>query len=198
MTATTLQNHDLENTATKIPTKKILLWIAMASMVMLFAGLTSGYLVRHAEGNWLEFEMPSAFFISTFILLASSITIQLTLSAAKKQDKKSMQTMLILTLGLGLAFVFFQFEGWENLTLNQVFFSGKLSNPAGSFFYVLTGLHMAHLAGGLLSLVYGIVMVTRVKSWAPKNLLSLQLIAIFWHFLDGLWLYLFLFLLLVR
>ena len=186
---------EAEHTQTKIPTLKIVLWVGMASMTMLFAGLTSGYVVRQAEGNWLQFEVPSAFYYSTVILLASSLTIFLALKAAKKDQQQSLKTWLIITLGLGFAFIFSQFLGYDQLVKESVFFTG--GNVAGSFFYVITGLHVAHLIGGILALI-----ITAGKSilekYNSRNLLGIQLCATYWHFLDFLWLYLFVFLVALR
>lgn len=182
-------------TSTKIPTPKIVLWVALASMIMIFAGLTSGYVVRQAEGNWMAFEVPLAFYVSTGILLASSLTMFLALRAAKKDDKQALKTWLIFTLGLGFAFVFSQFIGYNQLVKDGVFFTG--GNVAGSFFYVITGLHIAHLVGGILALLFttGKAILEKYNS---KNLLGIQLCATYWHFLDFLWLYLFVFLVAIR
>ena len=190
-----INTMEAEHTQTKIPTLKIVLWVAMASMFMLFAGLTSGYVVRQAEGNWLQFEIPTAFYYSTAILLASSLTIFLALRAAKKDQQQSLKTWLIITLGLGFAFVFSQFLGYGQLMKEGVFFTG--GNVAGSFFYVITGLHVAHLICGILSLIFttGKAILEKYNS---GNLLGIQLCAIYWHFLDFLWLYLFVFLVALR
>ncbi len=180
----------------KIATEKVLLAIGIGSIVMLFAGLTSGYIVRQAEGNWRFFEVPSVFYISSIIILISSFTMQMAIRAVKKDDLSQVKTFLLITLGLGLAFVFSQFLGWNELVKNDVYFADKLT-PSGSFFYVITGLHLAHLAFGLLGLI-----ITGSKSirerYSSKNYLGISLCAIYWHFLGGLWIYLFVFLAIYR
>ncbi|MBK7681262.1 MAG: cytochrome c oxidase subunit 3 [Bacteroidia bacterium] len=180
----------------KIATEKVLLAIGIGSIVMLFAGLTSGYIVRQAEGNWKFFEVPSVFYISTIIILISSFTMQMAIRAVKKDDLAQVKTFLLITLGLGLAFVFSQFLGWNELVKNDVYFADKLT-PSGSFFYVITGLHLAHLAFGLLGLI-----ITGSKSirerYNSQNYLGISLCAIYWHFLGGLWIYLFVFLAIYR
>lgn len=185
-----------ETVKPKIPTEKILLWIGMASIVMLFAGLTSGYIVRQAEGNWMHFELPFVFYISSAIILISSLTMQMAVRAVKKDDLKSVKIFLIITLGLGLAFVFTQFLGWNELVKNGVYFVDK-TTPSGSFFFAISGLHLAHLVFGILGLV-----VTSTKSirekYTSRNYLGISLCAIYWHFLDGLWIYLFVFLAVYR
>jgi cytochrome c oxidase subunit 3 len=183
-----------KETYTKIPTYKILLWLAMVSMVMMFAGLTSGYIVRQAEGNWLTFELPSVFYISTLLIAVSSITMFLAQKAIK--DNKALKTTqyLVLTLLLGIGFCITQFIAWSELVDMGVFFTG---NPSGSFLYVLTGMHFLHLAGGIIYLVVVSLGSGQGRYSAEKHL-PIQLCAIFWHFLGGLWIYLFIFLLNLR
>lgn len=177
--------------------RKFLLWLSMGGMSMAFAGLTSAYIVRKGAGNWLQFELPSMFYVSTAIILLSSVTMNMAVSAAKKGNFNNIRSFLIATLILGLGFVFTQFEAWSHLINQNIFFTGKTSNAAGSFLFVLTGLHMAHLAGGIIALI-----VTNIKSlknkYTPENHLGITLCAIYWHFLDALWVYLFLFLYFIR
>ena len=185
---------DEERTYTRIPTAKVLLWISMVSMIMLFAGLTSAYIVRQAEGNWVLFELPRMFYFSTALLVVSSLTMHYGLVSIKAGRNDGLLTGLIITLGLGLAFSFTQFLGWSSLVREGIFFVG---NPSGSFLYVITALHLAHLAGGLL---YLLIIITRTirRQYGPGNYLQVQLCAIYWHFMDILWIYLFIFLLIIR
>jgi cytochrome c oxidase subunit 3 len=183
-----------EQTYTNIPTPRILLWIAIVSMIMLFAGLTSAYIVRQAEGNWVHFELPRIFFVSTALLLASSFSMHFGLASVRAGRQGGLVTGLIVTLGLGLAFAFSQFLGWTRLVERGIFLVG---NPSGSFLYVLTGLHLAHLAGGILYLLYAITGSLRHRYTADSHL-QVRLCATYWHFLDILWIYLFIFLLLIR
>lgn len=179
-------------TPNKPATAKIVLWVGMASVVMLFAGLTSGYIVRMAEGNWKIFSIPSEFYFSTAFILLSSVTMHLAQRAVKQDQLAAVKRWLIITLGLGLAFVFCQFLGYNALVQQGVFFVDK-TTPSGSFFYAITGLHLAHVAFGILALL-----VTAGKSilekYTSSNYLGISLCAIYWHFLDGLWIYLFVFL----
>lgn len=193
MNAETLKQED-QHTYTPIPSQKIFLWIAMCSMTMLFAGLTSAYIVRQAEGNWVHFELPQLFYLSTAFIVASSISMQWALAGIKKNQTSNLLTGLIVTLGLGLAFAFTQFLGWSQLVDEKIFFVG---NPSGSFLYVITGLHLAHLFGGI---IYMLVVITKSirNKYSAENNLQIQLCSIYWHFLDVLWIYLFLFLLFIR
>lgn len=179
-------------TTSNIPTKKILLWLAMISMVMLFAGITSGYIVRKAEGNWDAFELPFDFYLSTGIILLSSASMQFAWNAIRRNRVAGLKTGLWITLGLGLAFAYTQFSGWAHLVDQKVFFAG---NPSGSFLYVLTGFHLAHLIGGLIYLVVVLAGSFRMR-YSAQNQLGVELCATYWHFLDALWVYLFFFLLL--
>ena len=173
-----------------------MLYFAMGSMVMLFGGLTSAYVVRHAEGNWLKFDMPQSFYFSTALILVSSIFMNLAVAAAKRDNYALVKKALLATFVLGLAFMVCQFIGWSQLTSQKVFFAGKDSNASGSFFYVLTGLHLAHLFGGMLYLL-AVNIHSLKKKYNAQNYLSLQLCATYWHFLDGLWIYLFFFLIFI-
>lgn len=184
------------DTRTGFSSRRILLWIAIASIVMLFAGLTSGYIVRQAEGNWRVFELPVVFTVSTAIILVSSLTMHLSVRAAKANDLQGIKTYLLVTLGLGFAFVFAQFLGWNELVKSGVFFVDK-TTPSGSFFYVLSGLHLAHLAFGLLGLVVTSARAIRER-YHSSDYEGLSLCATYWHFLDGLWMYLFVFLAVYR
>lgn len=183
----------IERKSIQEKTMKPMLWIGMVSIVMLFAGLTSAVVVRKSDGNWLEFYMPSMFWISTIIIILSSITMQFSVWAAKREKFKAVKILLATTLLLGIGFAFSQFEAWNQLTEGQVYFTGSESNASGSFLYVLTFAHLLHLVGGLVAL--GFVFFKSLKNfYKPKNLLGLQVCSIYWHFLDGLWIYLFLFL----
>lgn len=174
--------------------RKTLLGFAMISMTMVFAGLTSAYVVRHGEGNWQKFELPWSFYLSTVIILISSISVQMAYKAIKAGDSSKTLKLLWATLILGLGFSYSQFMGWSSLVNEGVFFVG---NPSGSFLYVLTGLHLAHLFGGLIYLGY-ILQRTSSGKVNQENPVGINLCAMYWHFLDGLWIYLFLFLLFIR
>lgn len=183
-----------KTTFTGIATQKILLWIAMGSMIMLFAGLTSAYIVRQGEGNWTRFDLPQAFYFSTVIIILSSFSIQWALVNARRNNSVQLLTGMVITLGLGLVFSFLQFLGWSEMVQEKIFFVG---NPSGSFLYVITGLHLAHLAGGIIYLLVIITNSIRNK-YHSGNYLPVQLCCIYWHFLDILWIYLFVFLLMIR
>ncbi|HVA97974.1 MAG TPA: cytochrome c oxidase subunit 3 [Bacteroidia bacterium] len=186
-----------EQKGLKEKTMKALLWLGIVSMIMLFAGLTSGYLVREMSGSWLHFELPALFWLSTAIIITSSATMNWAVMSAKQNDLKKLKLAITITLLLGIGFTFSQFAAWHVLISNNIFFTGVKSNASGSFLYVLTGLHLLHLFGGLICLS---VVLTKsfLGRYSAENMLGLKLCAIYWHFLDALWIYLFLFLYFIR
>ncbi|UZR93684.1 cytochrome c oxidase subunit 3 [Chondrinema litorale] len=189
--------HRREETAQKTTSmnpKKFALWLFMVSVVMIFASLTSAYIVRQGEGNWYIFDLPNIFYISTVIIIASSVSMHWAYIEAKKDNFARLRIAAIVTAILGITFLVLQFYGWAQLVNINVYFVG---NPSGSFVYVLTGLHGLHLISGVIVILYVLVQSLRYKIHS-KNLLSIDLCATYWHFLDGLWIYLFVFLLLNR
>jgi cytochrome c oxidase subunit III len=172
--------------------KRFLLWLFMVSIVMIFASLTSAYIVRQAEGNWLAFELPNILWYSTFILILSSVTAQMAYRSAKVDNINALKAYLSLTVVLGIGFLISQIYTWGALIENNVFFVG---NPSGSFLYVLMGVHGFHLISGL---VYLLIILVRTYQYKVHSKSSQQLgfSVSYWHFLDALWLYLFVFLLL--
>lgn len=171
--------------------KKFMLWLAIVSIMMMFAGWTSGYLVRKAEGRWHEFEIPQIFWYSTAILLISSVSMIFAVQAAKKDNFNTLKTAISITFVFGIAFLVMQVVGFSDLIQNKLFFAG--SDVASSWLYALVGLHAAHVISGLVVLLISLISAFGFKK-ASKNLLRIQLCATYWHFLDLLWLYLFLFL----
>jgi len=168
------------------------LWLAMGGMVMMFGSLTSAYIVRHAAGNWLEFRIPEIFFFSTGIMLMSSATLHGSFAAFKKGNAGQYRILLLATLLLGIAFVVLQYQGWQQLYNIGVVLDG---NPGGSFFYVISGIHAAHVIGGIFALATAALHAYSL-SFRPteKRRRRFQLVVHYWHFVDFLWLYLFLFL----
>jgi cytochrome c oxidase subunit 3 len=174
--------------------KKFGMWLFMASVMMLFMSLTSAYIVRQAEGNWLYFDLPALFMISTVIIAASSVTMQVGFWAAKKDNLERVKTMVGLTTILGLAFLIIQYLGWKDLVANKVYLVG---NPSGSFLYIITGLHALHIISAIVYLLIVLNSAFRFKI-SSKNIAQMEMCTTYWHFLGVLWLYLFVFLTLLR
>lgn len=174
--------------------KKFAMWLFIGSVGMLFAALTSAYIVRQAEGNWLYFDLPQIFTTSTIVIVFSSITMQWAFWSARKDDLSMVKIMVTITTVLGLSFLVLQFEGWKALVSNQVYLVG---NPSGSFLYIISGLHGLHLISAVIYLLIVLVSTYRFRVHS-KNLAQIEMCTTYWHFLGGLWLYLFVFLLLYR
>lgn len=172
--------------------KKFALWLFIVTVVMIFASLTSAYIVRQSEGNWLEFDLPEIFWYNSAIILLSSITLHWSYMSAKKDDLAKVRSGMILTSILGVIFLVGQWYSWGALVDRDVFFVG---NPAGSFLYVFTGLHALHLISGVIFLIIVLISSFRYQVHS-KNMDTMEMCVTYWHFLGGLWLYLFMFLLL--
>lgn len=169
------------------------LWAAMASIVMMFGSLTSAYIVRQAAGNWLEFRMPDIFFYSTIIILISSATLHASYWAYRNGKQNIYRLLLPVSLLLGIAFVVMQYQGWNALYSIGVALDG---NPGGSFFYLISGVHAAHVVGGIFAITVAVLHAfTLPYNYTEKRRRRFQLVVHYWHFVDILWVYLFLFLL---
>jgi cytochrome c oxidase subunit 3 len=180
-------------TNNKIHPHKFTLWMGIGSIVMMFAGLTSAYIVKKSQSNWLEFELPNVFVVSTVVILISSFTIQMAVKKQKEQNENQYRGFLSLTAILGLVFIILQIQGFMNLEANSIALVGARSNSAASFLFVITGLHLLHVLGGVLALVW-----ISLRAFSSKNNfnneLPVKLISNYWHFVDILWVYLFVFL----
>lgn len=174
-------------------TMKPLLWVAMVSIVMFFGGLTSAVIVSKPSGEWISFAVPTPFYISTIVILLSSLTYFFAIKYAKLNEFKKSYIFVWSTLVLGIVFTIFQYLGWKALYQQGIVFAGSESNRAGSYFYALTFLHLLHLIGGLISLLVVIIKLKRNK-YTADDYLGMQVSATYWHFLDVLWVYLFVFL----
>jgi len=174
--------------------KKFLLWLFIVTIVMMFAAMTSAYLVRSTDGDWLKFDLPNTFLVSTAVIILSSITMQGAYWAAQNNNKQMLIGGMVLTVVLGIAFLALQYEGmFVDLFAQKVFLGGRYSNPAGSFVYVLCLLHGFHLITGLIYLL--IVLYSSIRGQIHSGeLLQIEMCTTYWHFLDLLWIYLFVFL----
>lgn len=170
---------------------KQLLWIGMGSIGMFFAGLTSAYIVRKAEGNWVDFILPEWFVYSTIVIVISSLILIFATRRIKKN--KEIFSLIVLVFLLGGLFTYLQINGWKELTSMGVYLTGEGSNVAGSFLYILTLSHLVHLSGGLIALFVAAINI-KTKKYNSKSFLGLEITAIYWHFLSVLWIYLFFFL----
>ncbi|HPZ88864.1 MAG TPA: cytochrome c oxidase subunit 3 [Flavihumibacter sp.] len=177
----------------RIHPSKFLLWVAIGSIVMMFAGLTSAYIVKRSQPNWTSFEMPLLFWYSTAAIMVSSVTMQLAERAFKQRERQKYKMLLLLTLVLGLLFVVLQWMGFKAIWQSGVTFSGA---GAGQFLYIIAGLHAVHVIGGVIALV---IMSVKAISTVKRNynMVPVEVMATYWHFVDLLWLYLFVFFMLL-
>ena len=173
---------------------KLILLFAMVSMVMMFAGLTIAFIVSKSRVDWLkDFQIPSAFFWSTAVIMISSFTFHFAKKAIQKNDRSATTSYLLITLALGILFVILQFVGFGQVVAEGYYFTGSESTITTTFLYVVAIVHLLHLAGGLISLL--IIIYNHFKQkYNSTQTLGIELGAMYWHFLDILWVYLFLFL----
>jgi cytochrome c oxidase subunit 3 len=178
--------------------KKFALWLFMVSVIMIFGALTSAYIVRQAAGNWLDFELASIFWVNTAVILLSSVTMHWAYISAKRDNIEMAKVAITITALLGSAFLIGQFLAWSQLVSNGIYLVGREgSGVSGSFLYVISGLHGIHVISGVIFLIVVLVSIFKFKIHS-KNLAQIEMCATYWHFLDALWLYLFVFLLLNR
>ncbi len=175
--------------------RKFLMWLFIISSFMMFAALTSGFIV-YTEGNaerGIKVLLPKAFIYSTVIIIISSITMHLAYLSAKKLQFGKQKLYTVLTILLGIAFFFSQYSAWQVLTDSGAFFVNY--NASQSFIYVFTGAHLLHIFGGILMLLYSLIGKMR-NIPQIRNLFRVEVTSLFWHFIDILWIYLYVFLLL--
>jgi len=175
--------------------KKFAMWLFIASIVMIFASLTSAYIVRRAEGNWVVFDLPPMFYISSVLIVLSSFSMHWGLISARRDNQSNLKLAILITTVLGAGFCVGQFIGFSELIHEVGIY--LVGNPSGSFVYIVVGLHVAHLVGGITFLLIVLYQSFTGKVSSSK-LVSIEMCSTFWHFLGGLWLYLFVFLLLNR
>ena len=191
------QDLQEELTVAKRKSAKPMLWISMISMVMFFAGLTSAYVISMKRDDWVSFDLPQAFYISTFLIVASSITLFLSQKFLKSDKRQLSLVFVIATLLLGIGFVWQQYVGFNQLKSVGLFFTGPESTVSTSFIIGITFMHVLHLLAGLIVLLVVIYNHFKYK-YKSDNMLGFELGAIFWHFVDILWIYLFFFFYFIR
>lgn len=186
-----IQHEDKLN----LSAKKFNMWIFIFTSFMFFAALTSGFIVYIGGrgGKALEMQLPSAFMFSTGIIILSSATFHMASLAAKKLQFQKQRLFLWLTVVLGVAFLAIQIIGWNQLVNAQAFLVN--TNASISFVYIFTGTHLLHIIAGLALLGYALY-VSYSNKPQVKNLYNMQMSSIFWHFVDIIWIYLYVFLLL--
>lgn len=168
---------------------KFTLWVAMGSIVMMFAGLTSAYIVKSNQPKWIMLDLPVVFSYSTAVIVLSSITIQVALKEFKERKMARYRNMMALTFVLGVVFITLQLLGF-----NQLWNAGVTLKGAGAapFMYVIFGLHALHVLGGVIALLV-IFLKAFSRYQRSYDPLSIEVVSTYWHFVDALWIYLFIF-----
>ncbi|HUC79621.1 MAG TPA: heme-copper oxidase subunit III [Flavisolibacter sp.] len=174
----------------KIHPHKFTLWVAIGSIVMMFAGLTSAYIVKSGQAGWHEVKTPGIFWVSTATMLLSSLTVQAALRSFKQRSMTTFRILMLVTLVLGIAFVVMQWMGFNWLWERGVHFEG--ASGAGQFLYIIFGLHALHVLGGIVALI---VLTIRQYTGRVKTYTStpIEIMSTYWHFVDLLWIYLLVF-----
>lgn len=169
---------------------KFALWVAIASILMMFIGFTSAFIVKSNQSGWRTFVLPNIFWTSTVLILVSSLTMLMAIKAFKHRNMRQYRGLLGVTLLLGVAFVICQLIGFNELWNNNVRFKG--ASGAGQFFYPIAGLHAVHVIGGVIALL---VMFFRSVAGKTKSYdaAPVEVMGTYWHFVDLLWLYLMIF-----
>ncbi len=188
----------------KVHPHKFALYIAMGSIAMMFAGLTSAYVVKQAAGSWRSYELPMVFWVSTLVIVLSSVTIIFGVKAFKNREMIKYKRLITATMVLGIAFGLLQFWGFYELYSQpqQVIYDGEVQNralpvtvagnPSESFLFIISGLHLLHILGGIVALVI-VFFKAHNKRVKVYNSTGLEIVASYWHFVDLLWIYLFVF-----
>jgi cytochrome c oxidase subunit 3 len=172
---------------------RIAVWLGLASICMLFIALTSAYILRQSKSlatenpDWKALQVPSALWVTTAVLILSSVSFEIARRALKNNQFDKFKTWISITTALGFAFLIGQFLAWRQLAAQGIYLK---SNPHSSFFYVLTGLHALHLLGGILVLTYVMISALRLRISFRKRT-TIEVTSLYWHFMDGLWIYLF-------
>lgn len=172
----------------KINPKKFAMWIAIGSIIMMFGGLTSGYIVRKSQGNWNDFALPTEFYISTVVILLSSATLMLALRSFKQRNMQLHRSMVGITFALGITFTVLQYFGFKEL-LNHLQWA---DNVSFQYLIVIVLVHALHILGGVVALFILFLQTysRRVKNYSSN---ALEIAGTYWHFVDILWIYLFIF-----
>ncbi len=178
----------------RIHPHKFTLWVGIASIIMMFAGLTSAYIVKRNQANWTTFELPKIFWYSTMVILLSSLTLVQAVKFFKQRELRKYRNLLITTLLLGILFVLLQVAGFKELWAKGMTLQ---ANVSFSFLYVIVGLHALHVFGGII-----VLLVMLLKAFSNKvrsyDSVPVEVMSTYWHFVDFLWIYLLCFLIMIR
>jgi cytochrome c oxidase subunit 3 len=176
----------------KIHPHKFTLWVAIGSMIMMFAGLTSAYIVKRSQANWVMVEIPWMFWLSTATILLSSLTMHLALKSFKERRMQAYRRFMVLTAILGIGFLGLQVAGFQAYRSMDIRLVGAGSNASHSFLLAIAGMHGLHVLGGVIALTFMAVKAISSRKRSYDSV-PVEVVATYWHFVDILWIYLILF-----
>jgi cytochrome c oxidase subunit III len=181
----------------KYKAEKMLVWLLTFSVIMVFAGLTSAYVIRKESKDWMSFRLPDIYFISTAVLIASSVFMIFVMNSVKQDKIRQAKIYMFFALILGVVFCFTQYQGFYGMHEQGIYALGDKANIKASFILVLTLTHVFHLVLAMLGMIWTFVKLNK-GAYSSKDFHGLKLCSTFWHFMDILWVYLFLFLFFIR
>jgi cytochrome c oxidase subunit 3 len=173
----------------KIHPHKFTLWVGLGSIIMMFAAFTSAYIVKRQQPGWTTFDIPRTFWYSTAVILISSVTMQLAVKSFKEREMMRYRQFITLTAFLGVVFIALQFISFDQIWKTGVTFRGA---GAGQFLYIIAGLHAVHVLGGVIALLILFLQAFN-KKIRSYNSVPIEVAGTYWHFVDALWIYLFIF-----
>ena len=194
MGATIIATEMSEPERKRLHPHKFTLWIGIGSIVMMFAGFTSAVIVKRNGADWQGFTLPNLFWYSTGVILATSLTVQMALRAFKERQMSRYRSLMLVTALGGILFITLQFFGFKALWVENVRFANSVG---GSFLYIIFGLHALHVLGGVVALVVQFIRAfsARKRNYSP---VPIEIVSVYWHFVDLLWLYLLVFFILIQ
>ncbi len=196
MTMEAIVNNNQDIVRNRINPHKFALWAGMASILMMFMGWTSAYIIKQAGGNWIDYRIPDIFFLSTGIIILSSITLHTSYRSFLNGKEGLYKSLLVFTGILGVVFVFTQYFGWSHMFNIGI---DLKANPSGSFFYLITAAHALHVLAGVAAIVVACFHAFALKyKVTEKRKNRFELVLHYWHFVDILWVYLLAFLILSK
>lgn len=194
MGATIIATEMSEPERKRLHPHKFTLWIGIGSIVMMFAGFTSAVIVKRNGADWQGFTLPNLFWYSTGVILATSLTVQMALRAFKERQMSRYRSLMLVTALGGILFITLQFFGFKALWVENVRFANSVG---GSFLYIIFGLHALHVLGGVVALAVQFIRAfsARKRNYSP---VPIEIVSVYWHFVDLLWLYLLVFFILIQ
>ena len=175
------------NTPLPVGAYRIAIWIGIASIAMLFLALTVVMVVRAVGSpDWVHTAVPGILYFNTLVLVCSSFTLEISKKAMKREAAGYFVRRLCLTTGLGITVIAGQLVAWRPLALQGIYIT---TNPSSSCLYLLTAAHGLHVLGGILALLYLVFRTSKIIL-IPRKRIAVDIVAIYWHFMDGLWIYL--------